>query len=134
MAFMFLWVSGLMLLEGPLDQVQASFLNADKAAFRALLNSNQRVVVDLQPLMPFKGEVAASQTALIFSAFEDRFRVVGTRWLSISGDTNYSRLECVLLLELLDAHKTPFRAVFDLRFHIYDEQLGLNHWTCLRVE
>ncbi len=118
----------------PLQPLVDAFRQQDIRYFEPFLDEAQSVQLDLRPLLPDQGIVSSAQIALSFKRLVHLFKITNAKLINQSGDTNYSRLECVLLLHLTDRKGTSFKAAFDLRFHLTSHSLGLSHWALSRIE
>jgi len=102
--------------------------------FGDYLRSDQRVDVDLRPLLPDHGKLSASQTQLAFRRLLDRFELSEVSLVSQQGDTNYAWLELQIDTRLKAKNASGQRhARFLFQFKVKSGDIGMSRWILQHV-
>lgn len=118
----------------PLESLKLAFEDHDRHRFASYLDQKCDIQIDLNPLLPEQGVISPSQALLCFERLQHTYRTSEVQIVDQTGDTNYSRLECVMLLGLVDQSGTSFKAVFRMGFLVGDRDFVLSHWQLTKIE
>ncbi len=113
-----------------LPDLEGIFLENTRQEMAVLLSSEQRISLDLNPLLFDTGFLHREQVLMAFDKLQQRFAIREAKITNSQSDTNYAWLEVYLNLTL-EQRKTGliFRGTFSFQFKITGSQMVIDRWS-----
>jgi hypothetical protein len=113
-----------------LPDLEGIFLENKRQEMAVLLSSEQRISLDLNPLLFDTGFLHREQVLMAFDKLQQRFAIREAKITNSQSDTNYAWLEVYLNLTL-EQRKTGliFRGTFSFQFKITGSQMVIDRWS-----
>jgi len=119
LSLLFLSLLFLIETESVIPDLEALLYAQEWQAFEPLLSKEQKVRVNLKPLLNEKGKMSSSQTLFSFRKLFQRYEMIKISQGDFRSDTNYSQIEISVHFEIKNrlTEKTTFGAfLFILNF------------------
>ncbi len=118
-----------------LPELERIFLEHDRRGLAALLATDQKVHLSLEPLLYDHGSLDRGKVLMAFDKLEKRYEIADA-WIGNSqSDANYAWLEIYLRLSLTDRRlDRQYEATFAFHFKIIRGQMVISRWVLQDIQ